>query len=125
MQRECISIHWCTLWQHHSVHPQKAIQELHTARHVLRVVEQAEAAKAQAHDRAAKLEKEPWPPGARLVSASQAHELAQQASQQGPRALHPEVTALAQHWLGFDSPVLQSSVDSASTHQRANQPAIA
>ena len=46
----------------------------------------------------------------------------QQQQQQMPqigRGLHPEVNALAQQWFAWDSPVLQSSVDSVTTHQRA------
>ena len=104
---------------------QVALRELAHARQVLKQVEAAEAAKAQAREKAALMQKQEWPPNARLVTPGQVAELTQQLSQQPARILHPEVNALAQQWFAWDSPVLQSSVDSATTNQRANQPPIA
>lgn len=87
-------------------------------------------AKDQAEQQAAELRKQEWPPGARLVTAEAAQQLTQEQTaqqQQQQPVLQPEVNALAQAWLDWDSPVLQSSMDSATTNQKppASQPQMA
>lgn len=121
---------------------QAALHELAAARHVLRQVEAQEAqrqldARRKASELGMQQAPNGWVPQQQSLSLQQAQQqrasmpqqsqqqsqAQQQQQQQMPplgRGLHPEVNALAQQWFGWDSPVLQSSVESATTHQRAN-----